>query len=116
MDPVCTFIFALGVMYVTKQLVVELMHDLMEGSPEGFEVDALVAEMEAVPGVTSLHDLHVWSIGSGKNILMAHVDAADDTEPYQLIRVLEGIIHKRNVTHSTVQICSGRLALEKPES
>jgi Co/Zn/Cd efflux system component len=115
-DPVCTFIFALGVVIVTKQLVVDLMHDLMEGSPEGIEVDALVAEMEAVPGVTALHDLHVWSIGSGKNILMAHVDAEDDTEPYQLIRVLEGIIHKRNVSHSTVQICSGRLALEKTQA
>ena len=60
-------------------------------------------------GVLGVHDMHVWSIGSGKNMLTAHVDAADDTEPYKLIGELEEIINARRIAHSTVQICSGRL-------
>jgi divalent metal cation (Fe/Co/Zn/Cd) transporter len=112
-DPCCTFLFAIGVVYVTKQLVVDIMQDLMERSPDDVPVDTLVAELEALPGVLGVHDMHVWSIGSGKNILTAHVDAADDTEPYRLIGELEEIINARHIAHSTVQICSGRLAEPK---
>jgi cobalt-zinc-cadmium efflux system protein len=110
-DPCCTFLFAIGVVYVTRQLVYDVMRDLMESSPVDVPVDTLVAELEAVPGVMSVHDMHVWSIGSGKNILTAHVDAADNTEPYELIGQLEEIINARSISHSTVQICSGRLYL-----
>ena len=50
-DPVCTFIFAAGVVVVTRRLVVDIMADLMERSPDDVAIDVLIAEMEALPGV-----------------------------------------------------------------
>ena len=93
-DPCCTFLFAVGVVYVTKQLVVDIVSDLMERSPDDVAVEPLVAELEALPGVLGVHDLHVWSIGSGKNILTAHVDAAGAPWPcgFYLCACLPGVL------------------------
>ena len=47
----CTFLFAIGVVMVTRRLILDIMADIMERSPEDVVIDVLVAEMEAVAGV-----------------------------------------------------------------
>lgn len=58
-------------------------------------------------GVMEVHDLHVWSLGTGKNMLTAHIDAADNCEQYKVLARIEKVVHEAGVHHSTVQICSG---------
>ena len=46
---------------------------LLQGVPEGVDLEKLEAAIRATPGVTDLHDLHVWALTSGKVVLSAHV-------------------------------------------
>jgi cation diffusion facilitator family transporter len=110
-DPVCTFAFAFSVVWVTKSLVVDVLNNLMEAAPPDIDLRALLRELESASDVAGVHDMHVWTIGSGKHILTAHVNAEDDAHPYELVQRLEKIISTHGIHHSTVQICSGRVTV-----
>ena len=49
---------------------------LLEATPKGINLSALVDDMKQVPEVGDVHDLHVWSITSGMYALSAHVQTA----------------------------------------
>lgn len=105
-DPFCTFIFAISVVWVTRTLIVDVTRDLMEAVPSNIDIDALLEKMKCVQGVCGVHDLHVWRIGTGKVILTAHIDVTHKHSSTQVIKDLEDMIGRAGVTHSTVQLCS----------
>jgi cobalt-zinc-cadmium efflux system protein len=61
--------------------------------------------MRAYDGVTDVHDLHVWEIGSGFPALAAHVLVARDRDCLGIRRGLEGLLHDRfHLDHTTLQV------------
>ena len=71
-DPICTWIFAIIVMVTTFSSLWGNISVLLEGVPDGHDVDVIKAKLLAVkdpvtgkPLVTDVHDLHVWSMASG---------------------------------------------------
>ncbi|MBU1979784.1 MAG: cation transporter, partial [Gammaproteobacteria bacterium] len=50
---------------------------IMEGVPLHLSLEEIGQEMACVPGVMSVHDLHVWSVASDKIMLSAHLSVAD---------------------------------------
>lgn len=81
----------------------------MEAVPPDVNVDDLVKHVVAVSGVVGVHDIHVWRIGTGKVILTAHIDVQDKSDPYAIIECVEDVIAAAGISHSTVQICSGKI-------
>lgn len=79
---------------------------LLEGVPEDLDLADVGKEIQNVPGVASLHDLHVWSITSGKASLTVHVVCTSAVTDWQelLQRIRRRIAEKFNLHHSTVQI------------
>jgi cobalt-zinc-cadmium efflux system protein len=90
----------------TWVLLRESVNILLEGAPDGVGVEEIGAAIIAIPGVASIHDLHIWSISSGKTSLSAHLVAtAPTTEWPQLTgNVRELLAHKFDVHHSTIQL------------
>jgi cobalt-zinc-cadmium efflux system protein len=96
-------------------LLREAGHVLLEGAPAGVDLGHVRAHILAVRGVAEVHDLHVWTITSGRNVVSAHVvvdDArlrdgcADDGG--QGVGVLDKLTaclaHHFDVEHSTFQL------------
>ena len=54
---------------------------MLESVPEDVDVDEVSAAVVAVPGVFSVHDLHIWVLTSGKNSLTAHVVRSESSRP-----------------------------------
>jgi cobalt-zinc-cadmium efflux system protein len=89
----------------TWVLLKESLNILLEGAPEGVDVDEVGRMMLAVPGVTGVHDLHVWVLTSGKNALTAHVVHAAGIDGLALIEPLKEVLADRfKVFHTTLQI------------
>lgn len=85
----------------------ESLNILMEGSPKGVSLDALVAQISGVDGVLSVHDLHVWSITSGANALTAHIVVSGELSVREAERILREISHEMEhlgITHTTLQL------------
>ena len=75
-----------------------------EPAPEGLDPGEIGGAMRAHPGVTDVHDLHVWEIGSGFPALSAHVLVARDEDCHAIRRELEGLLQDRfALDHTTLQ-------------
>ena len=105
-DPVVAVLLGLWVLPRTYVLLKQAAHVLMQGVPDGIDVDALRTAILAVPGVAEVHDLHVWALGSREPILTAHVLLTDDAGDVDALRdALAGMLHARfGIDHVTLQM------------
>lgn len=72
-DPMLSLGVAALVVFGVVRIVREAADVLLESAPAHAEIPAVRATMMALPGVVDVHDLHVWTIGSGSHVLTAHV-------------------------------------------
>jgi cobalt-zinc-cadmium efflux system protein len=68
-------------------------------------VDEVHRAIKAVPGVLAVHDLHVWTITSGRDRLSAHVVADWSHVHAALLKTLRDTLHgKFGIDHLTIQV------------
>ncbi|MFN8126701.1 MAG: cation diffusion facilitator family transporter [Candidatus Nanopelagicales bacterium] len=108
-DVVVSVLIALFMIPRTLLLLREAFGVLMENAPRELDLDGMRADMLAVPGVTALHDMHVWTITSGLVAMSCHVTVTDD--PFtggcgsQVLDDLQELLHDRyGITHTTLQL------------
>ena len=94
---------ALTLVLAAGYMVVEVVG--LENAPRGIDVDEVQRTIRGVPGVLSVHDLHVWTITSGMDCLSAHVVAAEG-EPHAplLGRIRDALRAQFGIHHLTIQI------------
>lgn len=104
-DPLISAVIGLFILPRTWRLVREATGVLLEGTPLGVDVVALREAMKSVPGVVEIHDLHVWSLTSGKHALSAHAVVADEAAREQILRQLHDCaIRELKISHVTIQL------------
>ena len=103
-DPICTFIFAIAVIFTTKGMVRDITDIVMERVPRGFDLPALEQALSQVHGVASIHDLHVWALKPGVVVLAVHIDITVDSSPAAVLRLVTGCCSAAGIHHSTVQL------------
>ncbi|GHF92565.1 cation efflux system protein [Deinococcus piscis] len=102
-DPLLGAGIGLWVIPRTWRLLSESVNVLLEGTPAGLDLDALRADLRALPGVSEVHDLHVWSITSGEHSLTAHLVAEEATSA-ALLSAAQEVAGRYGIEHVTVQI------------
>jgi cobalt-zinc-cadmium efflux system protein len=78
---------------------------LLEGAPHGIDPDAVGRALAAHPGVSEVHDLHVWEVTSGFTALSAHVLVPANTDCHARRAELEQLLARRfGLEHTTLQV------------
>jgi cobalt-zinc-cadmium efflux system protein len=78
---------------------------LLESTPKGIDAEEVGRRMAGAPGVTQVHDLHVWTITSGFPALSAHVLVGADEDCHRRRRDLEALLDSEfGITHTTLQV------------
>ncbi len=104
-DPLVAIAIAGLICFSAWNLVRESLDVLMESTPSHVDMDELVTAIRAVPGVTDVHDLHVWTLTSGYHALSAHVDVtAGASEPSVLNQLSDLATREFGVAHTTFQL------------
>ncbi|MGH9204271.1 MAG: cation diffusion facilitator family transporter, partial [Vicinamibacterales bacterium] len=105
-DPIVAVAIGLWVLPRAWMLFKESLNVLLEGVPSGVVLDDIRKTLRGVPGVSATHELHVWSITSGKNSLTAHlvVDPNIRAEQEVLTDVRQQLRETFSITHTTIQI------------
>lgn len=101
-DVVVAALVALWVLPRAISLARSALRILSESSPSHIDVEELRSALSAVEGVTDVHDLHVWTLVPGKDMVTAHLTSADDAA-----RVLDdarAVLAARGLEHATVQV------------
>jgi cobalt-zinc-cadmium efflux system protein len=72
--------------------------------PQQIDYLGVGADLAAVPGVLSVHDLHVWDMSTGEPALIGHLEIADLTAWPEVLRaVKEMLLDKHGIDHVTLQ-------------
>jgi len=106
-DPAVSVLIGLLIAYSGWGVLREAVHILMEGAPEGLAADEVAQSMVAVEGVLGVHDLHLWSTGSGNPVLSGHIRVAEETLPTgpALVARLRGLLEEKyGISHVTLQL------------
>ncbi|XP_042362535.1 zinc transporter 8 [Plectropomus leopardus] len=83
-DPICTFLFSIFVVCTTFTIMRDILLVLMEGTPIGMRYGEVRDSLQAVKGVTAVHNLHIWALTMNQAVLTAHV-AIDETADAQTV-------------------------------
>ncbi|MBY0449964.1 MAG: cation diffusion facilitator family transporter [Cyanobacteria bacterium] len=104
-DPIISLVIAGLILWSTTRLLIQGVDILLEGSPSHISVPQVKSVMLAQQGVESVHDLHVWTITSGKDALSAHVSVSEGTAyPEMLTRLQEVLKLEFGLSHLTLQL------------
>jgi len=101
--------FGIGalILWSSFGIVRETLNILLEGTPRGMSLEAVESAMRKIAGVSDVHDLHLWSIGSENHALSAHVKIADmaTSESDTILREInEKLGQGFGIHHTTIQL------------
>lgn len=104
-DPLVSALICLGIIVTSYWLVRDSVHILLEGAPTHLELDEIRAALRALPGVESVHDLHLWSVTKGTESMSGHVVVESPEHIAPTMRAGAKILKERfNISHVTLQV------------
>lgn len=104
-DPLFSGLIAVLIVWSSWRLIRESTNVLLEGAPAHINLAAVEDAILRTEGVAAVHDLHVWTITSGREALSAHVIHAYNTSQPDLLKELRTKLHDSfGVDHLTIQM------------
>jgi cobalt-zinc-cadmium efflux system protein len=104
-DPLFSALIGLLIIWSSWNLIREATNVLLEGTPAHINLAAVEEAILETAGVEDVHDLHVWTITSGRDALSAHVTHARGVSPPELLKGLRARLHTQfGVDHLTIQM------------
>ena len=103
-DPLLSLFIAALLVFSSLRLLREAVHALMEGVPPELSLAEVGTAMAAVPGVVSVHDLHIWMLSGERVSLSAHVEVPALARWEDILRALQHVAAERfRIDHVTLQ-------------
>lgn len=105
-DPLLSLLIAVMIGVGAWRIVTETVTVLMEGVPKHLDVGQVSAALQELDGVRQIHDLHVWTIGSGLTALSCHVLIDDQhlSQGASIIQRMTDLLADRfHIHHVTIQ-------------
>jgi cobalt-zinc-cadmium efflux system protein len=105
LDTLISMLIALLVFYNAGRVFLEALNILMEAAPKRLDVSVIRDYIRQKPGVLDVHNLHVWTITTGKDALLAHVQVTGEQFAYPSAQNLEKDLRERfDLCHITIQL------------
>ncbi len=107
-DPVVSLIIVAVVVVGTWQLLRDAVNLALDGVPAGIEPLAVQTYLAERPGVSQVHDLHIWAMSTTETALTVHlVMPTGYPGDAFLCHVYKELHHQFGISHSTIQVETG---------
>jgi cobalt-zinc-cadmium efflux system protein len=111
LDPLASIVVAVLILTSAWELLGRSSSLLMLSVPSHLPYENVQASLLEVPGVTRVHDLHVWSVGEGTAVLTCHLVVEEPIDRQQVLAAAQSLLsHRFAISHSVIQIESGHIA------
>lgn len=106
-DPLISVGIAVIIAFSAWRICKQSFSILMESTPTNVNLDKTAEAIQSIEGVVDVHDLHAWTITSGKNALSCHAVLDGQiavSESQMILREIEQKLTELNIGHTTIQI------------
>ena len=103
-DPLISVLITLLVLGSAWRLIKESTDILMEATPNHIALGDVHDRIASVPGVDSVHDLHVWTVTSGVVAMSGHLVVRNPTDNQPVLEAVQGRMRELGINHVTVQM------------
>jgi cobalt-zinc-cadmium efflux system protein len=105
LDPVVSLLIAAVILLGTWSLFRQSLHLLFDGVPDSVDLMAVRQSLLDLPGVTQVHDLHVWAMGTSQIAMTAHLITPGGHPDDAFYRHAADVLLDRfEITHVTLQV------------
>src|SRR5574344_73232 len=101
LDPILSVCISIWVLSNVYGNLKKTFRILLQAIPDGVNVEELKQRIEVLPGINSVHDLHVWSLDGESHVMTLHVVTESDSEELRHRIYLIG--QEYNITHTTIE-------------
>ncbi|HEX2850549.1 MAG TPA: cation diffusion facilitator family transporter [Acidimicrobiales bacterium] len=104
-DAIVGVLIGLAVIPRTLRLAGQALRVLVQAAPAGVDVEAIRADLAALPGVVDVHDLHLWTLTSEMEVASAHLMVGVGTDSHAVLDQARDVLRDRyRVVHATLQV------------
>jgi cobalt-zinc-cadmium efflux system protein len=103
-DPIASIVMTLLIVRSSWALVRESVDVLLEATPSHIDLGKVHESLHAVPGVESVHDLHVWTLTSGVVAMSAHALVPDVATHQAALVEMTRVVAAHGIHHVTIQL------------
>jgi len=104
-DPLMAALIGLFILPRAWRLGRAAIRVLVQAAPVGLDLDRVQSELEAIPGVDDVHDLHVWTLTSEMEVATVHLMVADDIDSHTVLDQARALLEDTyDIDHATVQV------------
>ena len=104
-DPLAGAVIGLLILPRTGALLWQAVNVLLEGVPPHLDVTEIGLALAEAPGVLRVHDLHIWTLTSGREAMSAHVVVDAGAASDRILQALHLLLHARfGIDHTTIQV------------
>ena len=104
-DPILSVVIAMVILVSAASVLREAIAILLQFTPRDLDYDRVIREMESVPGVRGVHDVHIWSLSSSIFVLDAHVYSCetDVNRISEMKKTIKERLEAFRILHSTLE-------------
>ncbi|HZE08098.1 MAG TPA: cation diffusion facilitator family transporter [Gemmatimonadaceae bacterium] len=103
-DPIASIITTVLIMTGAWRLVRESVDILLESTPSHIPLPAVRGQLEAIPGIESVHDLHVWSVTPAVVAMSAHCIVRQPEQHQHVLEHVHDAMQLFGIQHVTIQL------------
>ncbi|HEV2675253.1 MAG TPA: cation diffusion facilitator family transporter [Aliidongia sp.] len=108
LDPVVSLAISATILFGTWSLLKESLDLALDAVPVGIDPAAVAAYLKELPGVSEIHDLHIWAMSTTETALTAHlVRPGGGLDDALLDRAAETLQQRFGIAHATFQVEEG---------
>jgi cobalt-zinc-cadmium efflux system protein len=107
LDPLSSILIGAIIVWSSWSILRETVDILLEGTPRGIDMDAMLNDLMKIEGVRGVHDLHAWSITSNLRALSAHVLTGDVSISEGAIiqsEINQMLLRNYDIAHTALQL------------
>ncbi|MFO7585989.1 MAG: cation diffusion facilitator family transporter [Anaerolineales bacterium] len=107
LDPLVSVLISVFILWNAWLILRQAVSILIESTPKDIHVNTLLTDLQTIPGVQDVHDLHIWAITENMRMLSAHIVTADQpiSAGVALQRDIRAMLAERyRIQHATLQL------------
>ncbi|MDP9203073.1 MAG: cation diffusion facilitator family transporter [Gemmatimonadota bacterium] len=103
-DPIASILTTILIMSGAWRLVRESVDILLESTPAHIPLPAVRGQLEAIPGIESVHDLHVWAVTPAVVAMSAHCIVREPGQHQHVLGHIHDAMRLFGIEHVTIQL------------